>query len=94
MINEHTQSVKEIFYTMMELLSTVLTQIEDLLILAKAAKKSYSDRQLVKIPMNIMRNANDFDKGQADWYGKIPVKHTWGYFKMHFKAYLRLLQKI
>ena len=44
--------------------------------------------------MNIIRNKNDFKKGQADWYGKIPVKHTWGDFKTHFEADIRQQQKI
>ena len=62
--------------------------------LAKAVKNPYSDRQLVEIAMNITRNTNDSEKGQADWYGKIPGKHTWEYFKTHFEAALRQLQEI
>ena len=61
--------------------------------LAKAAKNTYSDRQLVEIAMNIIRNTNYFDKGQADWYEKIPGKQTWEDFKTHFEAALRQLQK-
>ena len=44
--------------------------------------------------MNIISNTNDFEKGQANWYGKIPGKQTWEYFKTHFQADLRQLQKI
>ena len=75
MLNEHKYIVKTIVYMLTEPLSTVFTQIEDLVMLAKAAKNSYSDRHLFKIAINIIRNTNDFDKGQADWYGKTR-KHT------------------
>ena len=61
--------------------------------LAKAAKNTYSDKQLVEIAMNIIRNKNYFEKGQADWYGKIPEKQTWGDFKTHFEEALRQLRK-
>ena len=61
--------------------------------LVKAANNSYSDRQIVKIAMNIIRNKNYSEKGQAKWYGKIPGKQTWEDFKTHFEADLRLLPK-
>ena len=44
--------------------------------------------------MNTIRNKNDFEKGQVDWYGKIPGKQTWEYFKRHLEAALRQLPKI
>ena len=62
-LNEHEQSVKAIVYTLIEPLISVFTQIKDLRILAKSAKNPYSDRQLVEIAMNIIRNKNDFEKG-------------------------------
>ena len=58
--NEH--SVKVSFYTLPEPLSTIFTKIEDLRMLEKAAKKPYSDRQIVEIAMNIISNTNDFEK--------------------------------
>ena len=61
--------------------------------LAKAAKNPYSDRQLVKIALNIIRNKNDFENGQAYWYVRTPNKHTWEDFMTHFEAALRQLQK-
>ena len=48
--------------------------MEDLILLDKAEKKPYSDRQLVGISLKIIRNTNDFKKVQADWYVKIPEK--------------------
>ena len=53
-------------------MSIVFTQIEDLRMLEKAAKNSFSDIQLVKISINIISSTNDFYKGQADWYVKTP----------------------
>ena len=79
---------------LIETLSTVFAQIKYLIMLAKAAKNPYSDRNLVKIAMDIIRNTNDFKKGKADWYVKIPVKQTRKDFKRHFEATLRLLHKI
>ena len=39
--------------------------------------------------MNIIRNTNDLKKGQDNWYGKIPGKQTWEYFKTNFESDLR-----
>ena len=61
--------------------------------LVKAANNSYSDRQIVKIAMNIIRNKNYSEKGQAKWYGKIPGKQTWEDLRTHFEASLRQLKK-
>ena len=36
---------------------------------------------------------NDFEKGQYDWYGSTPDKHTWKYFKTHFEADLGKLKR-
>ena len=69
-LNEHEHGVKTIFYTLTEPLSTVFTQIEDIGMLAKAAKNPYLEIQLVKIAMNIIKSTNDFEKVQADWYVK------------------------
>ena len=65
-LKEHKQRVKAIVYTLAEPLITVLTQIEYIRMLAKAAKNPYSDRQLFKIDMNIIRNKNDSGKGKSD----------------------------
>ena len=62
--------------------------------LAKAEKKPYSDRQLVKMAMNIIGNINDSKKGKSDWYEKIPGKQTCEDFKTHFEADLRKSGKI
>ena len=66
MLNKHKQSVKKIVYTLTKPLNTVVTQIEDLTMLMKAAKKPYPDIRIVKKAMNIISNPNDFEKGQAN----------------------------
>ena len=93
MLNEQEHNFKEIVYMLTEPLSTIFEKNEYTRISDKLAKNPYSDRHRVKIYMNIIRNTNDFDKIQADWYGKISGKQTWEYFKTHFEAYLRRLQK-
>ena len=75
-LTEHGQRFKAIVYTLTEPLSIVFTQIEDLRMLEKSAKNPYSDRQIFEIDINITRNTNYFEIGQADWYEKIPGKQT------------------
>ena len=65
-INEHEQSFKKIAYTLTEPLSTIFIQIQDIRILVRAAKKPYSDGQIVEVAMNIIRNKNDFETVQAN----------------------------
>ena len=44
--------------------------------------------------MKIIRNTNDYEKVQADWYVKIPGKQTLADCKTHFEVSLRQLQKL
>ena len=73
LLNEHSQSVKKIVYTLTEPLRTVSAQIKDIQMLEKE-KIPYSDIQLIKKALNIIKNTNDFEKGKANWYGKTPEK--------------------
>ena len=57
-----------------EPLSTVFKKTEYLITLEKSAKNLYSDRQIVKIALNIISNMNDYDKRKSDWYDKTPGK--------------------
>ena len=73
LLNEHSQSVKKIVYTLTEPLRTVSAQIKDIQMLEKE-KIPYSDIQLIKKALNIIKNTNDFEKGKANWYGQTPEK--------------------
>ena len=76
-LNEHKKSIEAILYMRMEPLSTIFTQIKYFVMLEKAVKNPYSDRNLVKIAMNITRNKNYLDKVQSNWYGNTPGNQTW-----------------
>ena len=54
--------------------------------LAKEKTNPYSDRQLVKIYLSIIRNTNNFERGKSSCYGRTLDKHTWEDFKTHFEA--------
>ena len=55
---------------------------------------AYSDKQLVKIGLKIIKNTRDFTNGLRTWYQRLRVEHTYANFKTHFEDALELLKEL
>ena len=77
-----------------EPLVTVYNQIEDLERLGAAARDPFTNKQLVKIGLKIIKNTRDFADGLKTWYQRPSVEHTYANFKTHFEDALELLREI
>ena len=58
--------------------------VEDLQKIATASSSPYTDRQLVGIGMQLIRNMNDYEKARGKWMAKTNADKTWQNFKLHF----------
>ena len=67
-------------------------EVDDLIELGIAAKNPFTDAQIVKLGVKLIKNMNDFEKGLEEWYA-LPGPTTWESFKSHFEtAYINLQQ--
>ena len=90
-LSEAEKSLKEKMFDITQPMIVLYNAIQDLQDLAIAANNAYSDKQLVAIGIQIIKNMNDFEKGLTDWYARPSAEHTFINFKTHFEdAYLSL----
>ena len=83
---DREQSVQAMLYDLCDPVVTVFTALEDLQELATAAGNEYTDRQLVKFGVEIIKNTGDFETGLTEWNAKTLTDKTWLHFKSHFTA--------
>ena len=93
-LDDFEEKVKNMSYHTSEPLVTVFNQIEDLERLGVAACDPFTDKQLVKIGLKIIKNTRDFADGLKASYQRPRVEHTYANFKTHFEDALELLRKI
>ena len=93
-LDDFEEKVKNMSYHPSEPLVTVFNQIEDLERLGVAARDPFTDKQLVKIGLKIIKNTRDFADGLKTWYQRPRVEHTYANFKTHFEDALELLREI
>lgn len=58
--------------------------VEDLQTLATASNATYTDRQLVKLGLKLVKNMQDLEKGREKWLLLPAANQTWIQFKIHF----------
>ena len=90
-LSETETNLKDKLFDITQPIIVMYNEIQDLQDLAIAATNAYSDKQLVAIGIQLIKNMNDFEKGLTDWYARPSVDHTFINFKTHFEqAYLSL----
>ena len=68
-------------------------EVDDLIELGIAAQNPYTDAQIVKLGIKLIKNMHDFEKGLEDWYA-LPGTPTWDIFKTHFETAHTNLQRV
>ena len=69
-------------------------EIEDLKELAQAATAPMTDRQVVNLGLQLIKNTNDFERAIEEWVVKPLVDQTWLNFTPHFEAAHDLLRQV
>ena len=78
---------------MQEPLSLVFDLVEELQLLAEAARTPYSEVQLVSFGVEILRNTHDFQDGIKSWNRLPTTNRNWTNFITHFEQeYQELLE--
>ena len=93
-VKNKEREVENINYQLTEPLTDVWTELDDLQKLATRANLKYSDRQMVEMGMNIIKNTHDFEQGIYEWEKKPAADKTYDNLKTHFNDELERLQNI
>ena len=72
----------------------LFNEVEDLKELALASNNPYSDSQILKIGIKLIKNMCDFDKDLRTWYDLPIVDQTWIRFKAHFTQAQTSLRRV
>ena len=71
---------------MVDLIVNIFNEIEDLKDLGVAADNKYSEQQLVKFGLHIIKSTGEFEDNLIIWHRLARVARTWDDFKTHFEA--------
>ena len=85
-LQEVTDKLRERIFDISEPLVVMFNDIEELKALSIAADNEYTERQLVNIGIQLIKNTNDFERGLESWIIRPAVDKTWVNFKAHFET--------
>ena len=91
---EFESSVRQYTYNVQEPLSLVFDLVEELQLLAEAARTPYSEVQLVSFGVEILRNTHDFQDGIKSWNHLPTTNRNWTNFITHFEQEYQELLKL
>ena len=91
---EFESSVRQYTYNVQEPLSLVFDLVEELQLLAEAARTPYSEVQLVSFGVEILRNTHDFQDGIKSWNRLPAANRNWANFITHFEQEYQELLKL
>ena len=90
-LTETESKIKTIQYNLLNPLVKVFDEVEELQHLGIAAQDPYSEAQLIKFGLQIIKNIHDFETGIEKWIDLPKISKTWANFKSHFEeAHLKL----
>jgi hypothetical protein len=92
-LQEATDKLRARIYDISQPLVVMFNDIQELNELSIAADNEYTERQLVNIGIQLIKNTNDFERGLESWIIRPAVEKTWINFKAHFElAHTNLVQ--
>ena len=98
-IDDQTQSEKETEVRQMSFhpadpLVAIFTPLEDLREIGTYAANPYSEQQLIRYGLEIIKRTHNFETYLKTWYTRPQPEHTWVNFKAHFEEAQRKLKKV
>ena len=86
------EEIKELKYELINPIVNIFNEIEDLRDLGVTADNKYSEQQLVKFGLQIIKNNGELEYDIRISHGLAKTARTWDDFKMHFEAAHRILK--
>ena len=83
-VQDIIDKLKARVFDIFEPLVGMFDEIEDLKELSIAAKNELTERQLVPLGVQLIKNTNDFERGLETWVNIPVLARTWLNFKAHF----------
>ena len=93
-LTEAETKLRSFQYDVLDPLVKVFDEVEELQHLGNAAQDPYSEAQLIKFALQIIKNTHDFETGIRTWIDLPRIEKKWAKFKTHFEAAHRSLREI
>ena len=93
-LTEAEAKLRSFQYDLLDPLVKIFDEVEELQHLGNAAVDPYSEAQLIKFALQIIKNTNDFETGIRTWIDLPRVDKTWVNFKTHFESAHRSLREV
>ena len=91
---ERETTLRARVFEIQEPLNALYQAVEDLQELAIASSSPFTDKQLVGLGLQLIKNMNDYEKARGEWLNKDPADKTWNNFKIHFTAAYTYLHQL
>ena len=88
------QNIRAKVYDICEPLVIMFNEIEELQDIATASSNAFTDKQMINIGIQCIKNFNDFEKGLSEWYDLPAAAKNWLRFKTHFERARESLRKL
>ena len=74
-------ALKERIFDITEPLVYLFTAVEDLMELAEASDTPFTEKQQIKLGVQLIKNLGEMEKSRAKWLTLSPANKTWVKFK-------------
>ena len=81
-------------YNLSQPLENIWSTVKELKQLAEAAQCPYTDKQLVKVRLTVIKNTHDFETVLIEWTRKSEAEQTYENLELHFDDHLTLFMDI
>ena len=85
-LTEAEAKLRSFQYDLLDPLVKIFNEVEELQHLGNTAVNPYSEAQLIKCALQIIKNTNDFETGICTWIDLPRDDKTWVNFKTHFES--------
>jgi len=93
-LDDATDAVKKMQFSVTDPLTKLYTAIEDLEQLGQATESPFLPAQQIRIALRVIKSANDYTKGLLDWCERPIPEHRWLNLKAHFICAKVLLKNV
>ena len=93
-LQDATDKLRDRIFNISDPLVVLFNEIEELKALSIAADNEYTEKQLVSIGIQLIKNMNDFERGLETWIIRPSADKNWVNFKTHFENAHAILRKL
>ena len=76
LITDKGQEIRSMDFKILDPLTKLYREVEDLEQLSQAANQTYTPQQLINIALHVIKGTNDYQRALETWYDRPAIEHT------------------